>query len=37
MAVLLVAAPRIFQPLFAKLRPTPQPAASTTPVPTVQP
>jgi simple sugar transport system permease protein len=37
MAVLLVAAPRIFQPLFARLRPRPQSATSTTPVPTVQP
>ena len=37
LAVLLVAAPRIFQPLLARLRGRPSPAASAPPVPTVQP
>jgi len=37
-AVLLVAAPRIFQPLWARLRgPSDAPAASAPPIPTVQP
>jgi simple sugar transport system permease protein len=36
-AVLLVAAPRIFQPLWARLRGSAAPAASASPVPTVQP
>ena len=36
-AVLLVAAPRIFQPLLARLRGNRLPAAAATPVPTVQP
>jgi simple sugar transport system permease protein len=36
-AVLLVAAPRIFQPLLRRLRRTEQPAASAPPIPTVQP
>src|SRR5205085_7441228 len=37
LAVLLVAAPRIFQPLLARLRGRPSPAASAPPVPTVPP
>jgi len=37
LAVLLVAAPRIFQPLLARLRGRPSAAASAPPVPTVQP
>src|SRR5437868_11585237 len=36
-AVLLVAAPRLFQPLFARLRGRAVPAAAATPIPTVQP
>jgi general nucleoside transport system permease protein len=36
-AVLLVAAPRIFVPLFARLRGRPGPAASAPPIPTVPP
>ena len=36
-AVLLVAAPRIFQPILKRLRRTEQPAASAPPIPTVQP
>ena len=36
-AVLLVAAPRLFQPLFARLRGRAVPAAAATPFPTVQP
>src|SRR4051812_36572226 len=37
LAVLMVAAPRIFQPLLARLRGSSAPAASAPPVPTVQP
>ncbi|HEY6909422.1 MAG TPA: ABC transporter permease, partial [Myxococcales bacterium] len=37
LAVLLVAAPRLFLPLFARLRRRPAPATSAPPIPTAEP